>query len=44
MFYNAKRRHGSNGQRSSLDYEKAIKRWLCVSRILVAIHLEVRRI
>ncbi|MCJ8147173.1 hypothetical protein MKI79_09750, partial [Acinetobacter sp. A3.8] len=37
MFYNSKRRHGSNGQRSPLDYEKAIKRWLCVSRILVAI-------
>ena len=23
MFYNSKRRHGSNGQRSPLDYEKA---------------------
>lgn len=22
MFYNSKRRHGSNGQRSPLDYEK----------------------
>ncbi|MNZ24897.1 hypothetical protein D3C78_420540 [compost metagenome] len=25
MFYNSKRRHGSNGQRSQLEYEKAHK-------------------
>ncbi|WP_436873071.1 IS3 family transposase [Acinetobacter haemolyticus] len=31
MFYNSKRRHGSNGQRSPLDYEKAhFNRAMCV--------------
>ncbi|QDK97046.1 IS3 family transposase [Acinetobacter tandoii] len=31
MFYNSKRRHGSNGQRSPLDYEKAHQKMvLCV--------------
>ncbi|OTG88761.1 hypothetical protein B9T35_17190 [Acinetobacter sp. ANC 3832] len=31
MFYNSKRRHGSNGQRSPLDYEMAHqKRVMCV--------------
>ncbi len=31
MFYNSKRRHGSNGQRSPLEYEKAhFKRAMCI--------------
>lgn len=31
MFYNSKRRHGSNGQRSPLDYEKAHQKMvMCV--------------
>ena len=31
MFYNTKRRHGSNGQRSPLDYEKAHQKMvICV--------------
>ena len=31
MFYNSKRRHGSNGQRSPLEYEKAyFNRAMCV--------------
>ncbi|PJI31428.1 IS3 family transposase, partial [Acinetobacter pseudolwoffii] len=31
MFYNLKRRHGSNGQRSPLDYEKAHQKMvMCV--------------
>jgi putative transposase len=31
MFYNSKRRHGSNGQRSRLDYEKANQKMvMCV--------------
>ena len=31
MFYNSKRRHGSNGQRSPLDYEKAHQKMImCV--------------
>jgi putative transposase len=31
MFYNSKRRHGFNGQRSQLEYEKAHKNMvLCV--------------
>ncbi len=31
MFYNSKRRHGSNGQRSPLDYEKANQKMvMCV--------------
>ena len=31
MFYNSKRRHGSNGQRSPLDYEKANQKWTAPS-------------
>ena len=30
-FYNSKRRHGSNGQRSPLDYEKANQKWTAPS-------------
>ena len=31
MFYNSKRRHGSNGQRSPLDYENAHQKMaMCV--------------
>ena len=31
MFYNSKRRHGANGQRYSLDYEKAHQKMvICV--------------
>ncbi|RVT34000.1 IS3 family transposase, partial [Acinetobacter indicus] len=31
MFYNSKRRYGSNGQRSPLDYEKAHQKMImCV--------------
>ena len=41
MFYHSKLGHDSNGQRSPLDYKKPINRWLCVSRILVAIHLTI---
>jgi putative transposase len=34
MFYNSKRRHGSNGQRSPLDYEKAHQKMVrCVYKV-----------
>ena len=37
IFYNSKRRHGSNGQRSPLEYEKAYFNRAMLSKFLVAI-------
>ena len=37
MFYNSKRKHGSNDLLSPVEYEKRYQEWLGVSKLLVSI-------